>query len=320
MNRNKDGAGIAFVKDGKIVIDKGYFNFDTLYKAIKEVEDQEILVHFRISTHGGISMENCHPFLIESKTHPQITFAVCHNGQLPWRSTKTQSDTACFVEDMLTPILNQNPWAFDGPEGRHLLASFIGIRNKITILRHDAADNRTDTIIVNHKEGNNAHGAWFSNHSYIAYTPVVHHNEYDWRNETEWVDVKETIMGVETTIRRLKPKANVTQTELPKLDSVTSVNPDARNFEQKYLDKKDRKRFTKLAADFNKKYYGEYQGFSINNCIMWLRSDVRCNVPGMEEMTTEDLDKWIVKQIGDYPGITIPPTISQFMIDVVSTK
>ncbi len=167
---NDDGGGMAYVENGEVVVDKGFMTFDAFYAAIERVEDKELVLHFRLSTHGGISKHNCHPFHFRSKIFPNYTWAVAHNGQLPWGSTKEKSDTHCFVDDLLFPHLDRDPFFLDSHSGRCFLERFIEKNNKLVIMRHDNETDKTEIYIMNEKLGHYAHkGCWFSNHTYVKW-------------------------------------------------------------------------------------------------------------------------------------------------------
>ena len=73
---NPDGAGIAFNHNGQVKIVKGFMDFESFITAFHEYDkkycfkDRGVLIHCRITTHGGTSQSNCHPFPIsENKKH-----------------------------------------------------------------------------------------------------------------------------------------------------------------------------------------------------------------------------------------------------------
>ena len=69
---NTQGSGFMYKRNGenKITIDKGYFNVEDLLNKLESLnltEEDEVVVHHRISTSGLVSEENSHPFVISSK-------------------------------------------------------------------------------------------------------------------------------------------------------------------------------------------------------------------------------------------------------------
>ncbi len=166
FNRNDDGAGIAYVKEGKLVIDKGYHDLDKFLAAVKAVEAEELVIHCRLMSKGEVSDENCHPFRIDSEQVPEMSFAFCHNGTLNWRSTTDKSDSRFFAEDVLQQILDRDPYFFEFPIDRAMMSSYIGTNNKFCLMRYNSALNETNVFFVNKQEGIEWNGCWFSNLSF----------------------------------------------------------------------------------------------------------------------------------------------------------
>lgn len=124
FENNQDGAGIMYVKNNKVVIDKGYMTFNSFYKRIKQLKkefnsdltDKAMVFHFRIGTSGGNIKENTHPFPISSNIndlkalHIISNVAVAHNGIISGYVYGNLSDTQNFIKDFLEPLkeLNKN--------------------------------------------------------------------------------------------------------------------------------------------------------------------------------------------------------------------
>lgn len=116
FSSNSHGAGILLQrKDSKILeIHKGLMTFKDFEKQLKELnitDDDEVALHFRITTSGGTCPENCHPFPISGKVDElkavrlNTERAFIHNGVLgSGDETLKISDTQVFVRD----IMNQN--------------------------------------------------------------------------------------------------------------------------------------------------------------------------------------------------------------------
>ena len=58
---NRDGAGFAYVKDGEVCIQKGFFTFDKFWEAFQPFQELQCVIHFRIATHKAVNGHNCHP-------------------------------------------------------------------------------------------------------------------------------------------------------------------------------------------------------------------------------------------------------------------
>ena len=118
--RNRDGAGIMYAKDGKVRIDKGFMSLDDLKAHLAKVsktvnlDDTAVVMHFRITTHGGTCPENCHPFPITRsikllKTlHQSAPIGIAHNGIIPNHPRKGISDTMEYIASQLAPLYDMN--------------------------------------------------------------------------------------------------------------------------------------------------------------------------------------------------------------------
>lgn len=119
---NNDGAGLMYNLDGKVYIEKGYMNFKNFYNRLLELDkeiglkDRGLVMHFRITTSGGTSAQNCHPFSISNDEkvlkalNVTTDIGVAHNGIIPSYVPKggTLSDTQLFIKDYLYYIKEEN--------------------------------------------------------------------------------------------------------------------------------------------------------------------------------------------------------------------
>jgi len=114
---NPDGAGFMYQgAAGKIVIEKGFMSFVAFAERLGELMDQidlknvDMVFHFRISTAGGITKGNCHPFPLSGllqnlkKTLVKADVGIAHNGSInfvyPYLD-KTETDTQYFIREYL---------------------------------------------------------------------------------------------------------------------------------------------------------------------------------------------------------------------------
>lgn len=155
---NGDGAGMLYIdNDNKLQVFKEMKDFNTFYNKYIDVRSKygkrNIVLHFRISTHGKINETNCHPFLVNDN------LGFVHNGMIYDVPTSTEfSDTYMFNESILKNFkdgFEYNETILD------MLDSFIGMGSKLVFL-----NDNNDYFIVNEQAGHWNLGCWFSNSSY----------------------------------------------------------------------------------------------------------------------------------------------------------
>ena len=123
FERNNDGAGLMYVQDNKVVIDKGYMTFKSFYKRIKKLQkrfnsdltDKALVFHFRIGTSGENDKATTHPFPISSnsddlrKTYFKTDLGMAHNGIISnYVYGDDLSDTQNFVKDFVSVLKELN--------------------------------------------------------------------------------------------------------------------------------------------------------------------------------------------------------------------
>lgn len=154
---NDHGAGFAVAEDGKVLIRKGFFNFDKFLKAYLEVsKDQTLpaLVHFRIGTSGHNDEDNCHPFVVGN-------MAMAHNGVFPAFSfSGTESDTN-RLSIYLNALETTSPGIVLTPPMLGMLDDICDERNKLAFLTPSGK-----IQIVADRLGYWDDGIWYSNLSY----------------------------------------------------------------------------------------------------------------------------------------------------------
>lgn len=113
---NSDGAGFMYAKDGFVHIRKGFMRFGDFCDAIdalakeNDLTELPLVMHFRITTHGGTKPENCHPFPISdsvgvlSKLDSRTKLGVAHNGIINITPRKGISDTMEYIATQLAPL------------------------------------------------------------------------------------------------------------------------------------------------------------------------------------------------------------------------
>lgn len=138
---NPDGAGFALLTGGEraIEIHKGYMTWKQFVAAYEKYRLAEfsgdLLLHFRIATHGGVSPGNTHPFSLTKDVkllkHPNVrtNYALVHNGMLPIEPEGDISDTMEFCR-RLAPLYRDIPAVFN------LIQGMAG-NNKIAVMTRE---------------------------------------------------------------------------------------------------------------------------------------------------------------------------------------
>ena len=129
-NGNRDGAGFMYAENGGVHIRKGFMTFEKFRTALDEfcsthdTTNTALVMHFRITTHGGTKPENCHPFPISesvgmlSKLDCKTKIGVAHNGIINIHPRKGISDTMEYIASQLAPLCRAVP---DFYRNKHLI-------------------------------------------------------------------------------------------------------------------------------------------------------------------------------------------------------
>ena len=114
FENNPDGAGVMWNESNKVHIRKGFmtwFDFDNFMNTLSnriDLTEASLVMHFRITTHGGTNPHNCHPFPISGKIHNlkqldlKTNAGICHNGVIPIKCIPKLSDTQTYIVKRLS--------------------------------------------------------------------------------------------------------------------------------------------------------------------------------------------------------------------------
>lgn len=186
---NPDGAGLMYAVHGKLIVFKDRKNQKTIemyFKVRKTYPNIPIVLHFRISTDGGVNTENCHPYSVNKD------IAVCHNGILTKYTGKQtdKSDTRIFIDDLLKPFATEIIWTV--PFMR-LVEQAISFGNKFVLM-----NNKGESYILNESLGHwdKKKENWYSNSSYkptkVYQSSLPYTTNWDWKNRKTDNKFKET--------------------------------------------------------------------------------------------------------------------------------
>lgn len=151
FDNNPDGCGFAYPIENDVVIKK-FMKFEDFYPEYEKYQHLTTLIHFRIATHGAVEIDNCHPFVLNSR------MALIHNGIITgYGDKKTKSDTRDFIDRVIGNI-SWKMWK--NPSFCELVGNAIGY-SKLAILDKTGA-----YVIINEHKGEWTDGIWYSNTSY----------------------------------------------------------------------------------------------------------------------------------------------------------
>lgn len=166
---NPDGFGLAWVNSHGIQVWKSMsMDVNRLYRKYEKVYDSTrfggIILHFRISTGGGINLENTHPF------HINQDLIFCHNGMIKGYGTKRENDTRHFGREILANIPEN--MLYCNPAIQALIEDKIGYSKLIFLNSSGESKIYGEDLGVWEDDGN-----WYSNESYYSYG--LWHDEYE---------------------------------------------------------------------------------------------------------------------------------------------
>lgn len=194
-HKNADGWGVMYHDGRKIVSEKSHLpDVDAIYDLTKN-NPHETVVHLRMTTHGGNTMDNTHPFEVVPNR-----LLMMHNGvvdvDVPWGSKK--SDTRVMVEDYIKPLVGKDPSNISNRGLRNFIQSLIGNNSNRLVFLDDAGK----LTYFNKDLGIEWKGMWCSNtyawtlhteHKKTASkwgrsTGADHYTNYldDWRYDRYW--------------------------------------------------------------------------------------------------------------------------------------
>lgn len=182
---NDDGWGWMYSDGRGIVADWG-LDTEDFYESYGSIpEDEHVTLHFRWCTHGEVSVNNCHPFLLHNGE-----YGLVHNGIVKVDIVAQEmSDTWHYAYGTLQDTLKLHGRSFaSGRKGRRMrkiLERNIGSANKMVILRSDG-----ERMFLNREYGVEHKGLWLSNRGPLT-PPLKGYTRYGRGGWADWDDVGE---------------------------------------------------------------------------------------------------------------------------------
>lgn len=178
---NPDGAGVMYAKDGKVRIDKGFMKLADLEKHLDKLSKEldltatPVVMHFRITTHGGTRPENTHPFPLTDSikrlqlTHCSASLGIAHNGVIDITPRSREiSDTMEYIASQIAPLSRFCPDFYANPDAMQMIQNAIGSR--MVFLTGEGELYTTGNFVE-------SDGILYSNTSYLGRT---RYTSYSW--------------------------------------------------------------------------------------------------------------------------------------------
>ena len=165
---NPHGYGFAIVvpEENRIICERT-MNADESINRFLELRQKHMkgyaIWHARYATSGELTVDNCHPFVLPDKAHPNTTY-VAHNGVLDVIEPHgdKRSDTRIFVEDLLPEIGGVK--ALDNDQVWNLLDEFTRGSKVAVLTVHPEA--QYEMYLFHEQAGKkDDDGVWWSNSS-----------------------------------------------------------------------------------------------------------------------------------------------------------
>lgn len=168
---NSDGAGLMYIENGRVHIEKGFMKYKKFAKALDRLERKldltqtPVVMHFRITTHGGTKPENTHPFPITDsisalkKLDSHTDIGVAHNGIIHIVPRAGISDTMEYIASQLAPLKRALPRFYENKNAMQLVKN--AIESKMAFLTKEGKIYTVGDFI---EDG----GILYSNNSYKA--------------------------------------------------------------------------------------------------------------------------------------------------------
>ena len=167
---NRDGAGLMYLEGGKVTIEKGFMTYKSFAKKLDQLEKRldltrtPVVMHFRITTHGGTKPENCHPFPITDsvgalkKLTSRTDIGVAHNGIIHIIPRSGISDTMEYIASQLAPLKRALPRFYENKNAMLLVKNAID--SKMAFLTKEGKIYTIGDFVTDK-------GVLYSNRSYI---------------------------------------------------------------------------------------------------------------------------------------------------------
>ena len=165
-----------YAKDGRVHHQKGLLQFEDALALWEKYKEHKTAIHFRYTTRGKTTEENCHPFQILNVEEHGTDLFMMHNGTMQQVPAGDQSDSYNFVKLYLTPLLAKRPELIHTKEFQDFLTMTVGANNRLLFM-----DSNGETVIINKEKGEVMTDCWLSN-TYSLQPRRTYPNQTNYRN------------------------------------------------------------------------------------------------------------------------------------------
>jgi hypothetical protein len=159
-DNNPHGGGFTYTDGKKVHVMKEMISFKQYWRKFTQKREEfplsSFICHFRISTHGKINEENCHPF----KVNDELSF--CHNGVI--RNSPLSEDYSDTVMFNVTILKNLPEDFIYNKATKTLIREYIGGGSKLSFLTWN-----NELHFINEEAGTWDDGIWYSNNGYKSF-------------------------------------------------------------------------------------------------------------------------------------------------------
>lgn len=197
--RNNDGAGFMYAKDGVVNIEKGFMTYDSFTDRLKKLDEMynlkklSLIMHFRITTHGGTKPENCHPFPVTDslgvlkKLCSTTSIGVAHNGIIDIKPRYGISDTMEYIASRLAPLSRALPEFYKNKDIMEMVSNAIS-NSKMAFMNGKGEIYTIGKFVEDN-------GIRYSNTSFETPRSLRYFPYSTWSEEAEWEEYFATKEG-----------------------------------------------------------------------------------------------------------------------------
>lgn len=195
---NPDGGGFMYAANNRVYIQKGFMTWKSFRKALENLasvyslDELPLVMHFRISTQGGVNPQNTHPFPISNDlsklVSPKVSSTIggmAHNGIIPkyshYGTPSAYSDTLLFVKEAVHHAIH-HPRDLENTKILEALENIA--KSKLAFLSPNGDIKLLGSF-------NTENGVSFSNYTWYSFKKYYYSNGSSYAPYTSWYDYED---------------------------------------------------------------------------------------------------------------------------------